>query len=332
MLSSPAPPSPALYTIFSTPKDPPAHVAVVFLCGSEVDERSELSETPRRRGRQRHAGMRLRRKAHQYDGALMESVARVISWASLAGISELSIYDNHGVLDDCRDAIVSQYQRLPVSPPDSRSPSPRRSAKSTLAPQNGLGQTSYADVVKKDTVHEPFDPVTSFTVFAPNTKPLHVHLLTSDSREILAHIAREERAASPRETISQQSLDERVRETLQLSCDPELLLVHRIKRPSFLGSLLARAPPELGGFPCWPLRITEIYMHPTPLPIPSMLMDIFSPLLQRSRTSSLSLLRKTAKRFPRLASRESSESGVLHKSEWDGAMKAWQNVEQRLGK
>lgn len=65
--------------------------------------------------------------------------------------------------------------------------------------------------------------------------------------------------------------------------------------------------------------------HPTPIP----LLHNLTPLIQSLRTSSLPFIRKLGYT---ISTPPSPPQGVLSRDEWDGAMNAWSNVEQRLGR
>ena len=71
--------------------------------------------------------------------------------------------------------------------------------------------------------------------------------------------------------------------------------------------------------------------HPTPLPIPEWIRAVIRGLLGRAKGSSMPVVRKAGKMIP---TREEAEvvPGALGRDEWDGAMRAWSLVEQRLGK
>ena len=85
--------------------------------------------------------------------------------------------------------------------------------------------------------------------------------------------------------------------------------------------------------------VTEISysQHPPSLPL-----SPFQPLLSLARRSSLPFIRKLGNLVP-IDEEDDGEicthaktgakiKGVLRREEWDGAMRAWSEVEQRLGR
>ena len=165
-------------------------------------------------------------------------------------------------MERCTERLAHAYQQLPDTPPLSRSPSPghaRAEGNVSLAQPR-----SYAEA-KATPTHSPV----TFNVFPrKNGRTLTVHLLSQTSRHVIAQRAREYALSGALAT--QQKLDEDIKckslripaadtaATLSFESDPDLLIVHRLHPPSFLRALLPRSPPELGGYPFWPLRITEI--------------------------------------------------------------------------
>ena len=78
--------------------------------------------------------------------------------------------------------------------------------------------------------------------------------------------------------------------------------------------------------------------HPPPLPF----LPQLQAMVQRLRRSRLPALKKVGYLFPLPVSSQSPTdeslgkgggmTGVLRRQEWDGAMRAWEGVEQRLGR
>jgi hypothetical protein len=47
-------------------------------------------------------------------------------------------------------------------------------------------------------------------------------------------------------------------EAIGISMDPSILIIHHLIPPPFYRAILPRPAPELGGYPFWSLRLTEI--------------------------------------------------------------------------
>ena len=197
---------------------------------------------------------------------------------------------------------------------------------------------TYAEAVKTrdQPGHAVHTDSTHLTVLpSPRGPAITIHLLSPDTAdELIASLARDYSYRDlSQEDITQSKLDEDIRSSLQFQNDPDLLIVHPLYPPSFLRALLPRPPPELGGYPFWSLRLTEIYHHSQPVPLPRIVVDALEPLLSRARVSSPSLFRKIARAISPLRKRgDERVRGSLERDEWVGAMRAWEKVEQRRGK
>ncbi|ORY31959.1 hypothetical protein BCR39DRAFT_524797, partial [Naematelia encephala] len=284
----------------------------------------------------RHIAVVLRPSTSSYDVkvrqetlALKESVKRVVRWASEMGVSEVSVFDGKGLLQNCQEELVRDLLRLPPSPPGSRPATPAR----------------LPNAVQASSVSKPRSRSSVQTIIIPphhsqgnESEMLKLHVLAPSTRDVVADLtASYIKKQIPLGDIQQDMLDRDVRDVLHLSHDPDILIIHLLSSPSFFKALLPRPAPQLSGYPFWCLRITEIYQHPTPLPrlIPPPLLS----LLHQARTSNLSLLRKVARSLP-LTDPDESETihgsrrvikGAMGREVWDGAMRAWGGVEQRLG-
>ncbi|WVW81598.1 hypothetical protein I302_103593 [Kwoniella bestiolae CBS 10118] len=275
--------------------------------------------------------------------ALVESILRAIEWSGEWGVGELSLWDGQGLTQSVLPSLMktlslniskTHQNHLPISPPSTPpngptqdmspeeegpvSPSPRRAGGKSLVRK--LESVGVGDEVRSVTIH----PGTS------SNRSLKLHFLPpSASSEIIVNLTK--RYIERKKDVGQidvKSVDRDIREQLHFTSDPDLLLIHHLSRPSLLGSLLPRSPPELWGYPFWSLRITEIYQYPSPLP----LLHHLSPLITSFRSSSLPFLRKLGYSISVPPNIHSDGHGILHREEWNGAMGAWSKVEQRLGK
>ncbi|WWC57909.1 uncharacterized protein I303_100444 [Kwoniella dejecticola CBS 10117] len=286
--------------------------------------------------------------------SLSESILRSVGWASRAGIGELSFWDGQGLIQSVLPSLLKQLQlnhnhqihddtrNLPPSPPstppneptqDSEdesngvgtppSPSPRREGKTSRDLVQKL--ESVGTEVRTVYIRSGLD---RGEVDRNGYKGLKLHFLPpSSSEEVLVNLTRQyvERKKDVSE-ISVKSIDRDIRDQLHFTSDPDLLLIHHLSPSSTIQALLPRRPPELWGYPFWSLRITEIYQYPSPLP----LLHHLNPLLHSLRSSSLPFLRKLGHAVSLPVKLD--VNGVLDREEWDGAMRAWSKVEQRLGK
>ena len=111
--------------------------------------------------------------------------------------------------------------------------------------------------------------------------------------------------------------------------DPDLLILHPLAPLPTWRAFLPRPAPEIGGYPWWLLRVTEIYqLHPPNLPlgVPRFL----APVLLQARASRLPAVRKAARAVP--LPLPQSEEGLLSRAVWEEALRAHAGVEQRLGR
>ncbi|WWD22287.1 hypothetical protein CI109_106778 [Kwoniella shandongensis] len=300
---------------------PPKHLALVLV--------------PSRRT---HPGgsVRLRRE----KDALVESVLRLVEWGGERGIKEISVWDGQGRIQSLLPRLVqdlSTYSSstLPPSPPSSSpsTPSPRPTQD---LPECELPLTPRSPPECNDKARDgncdgrlTHDGVMSVEVHPrkQRSKGLTVHFLPPSSSSSLVTDLTKKYAASQLslQEMTVSKVDHDLRQQLNFTHDPDLLIVHHLSPPSIFRSIIPRAAPELWGYPFWALRITEIYQHPTPIP----LLHNLTPLIQSLRTSSLPFIRKLGYT---ISTPPPPSQSVFSKDEWDGAMTAWSNVEQRLGR
>ncbi|KAI0756917.1 hypothetical protein C8Q80DRAFT_1131127 [Daedaleopsis nitida] len=245
----------------------PSHIALSLVANSTVDE--EVNE--------------------RY---MLDSVEKVASWCQVAGIRKLTVYDRAGSLanssldlrqqlsplavrDDPEVLNERDIQYPPTPPPsddaDSRPLSPHNRP---LVPKLGVitirlpSPTTHAKrrasvnktmkrrrVARGDEISE--TSLTIHIVSYKSSKPAIAAAATS----VMAQI-REMRTGEPT-TCTPISLSIRqLNEVLEGEYgfpSPDLMIVHR-KPPA--GQ--SRSPVELGGFPPWQMRLTEIYWVPYP--------------------------------------------------------------------
>ncbi|CAD6571026.1 MAG: hypothetical protein TREMPRED_000106 [Tremellales sp. Tagirdzhanova-0007] len=314
------------HTFSSSQVDPPRHLALVLAPSQPLSSRYPTKSKI------------LNATANERD-ALVESIRRAVQWAGEEGIRELSIWDGQGLLQSFQSVLVRSLSRLPPSPPSSATCSPPRIPLRAVRPSYLETEN---DSLSKSEMESDTDQVTTLTVFPVSSgkgqpQPLIVHLLPiSSSGPLLADLTRGfAHSNTPSECITQKKLDLEIKKAMHFSTDPDLLLIHPLTPPPLYRALLPRAAPELGGYPFWTLRITEIYQHPAPLPVPSALTGVLGPILVRGQDSSLPLIRKIARFFPTHVEQYGQERevrGALRREEWEGAMDAWTRVEQRQGR
>ena len=165
-----------------------------------------------------------------------------------------------GLLQRYREDIDKVLLRASPAPDsDPATPTPNRSS----LPAQDLSQDVrlFGPFSQDPTAHlqVSISHASTSTVYGVTAKPITLHLLESSATDLVAEITRRYNDQDrPPENITQKSLDTDVRNALEFKDDPDLLIVHPIESPSFLRALLPRPPPELHGYPFWPLRITEI--------------------------------------------------------------------------
>ena len=111
--------------------------------------------------------------------------------------------------------------------------------------------------------------------------------------------------------------------------DPDLLILHPLAPLPTWRAFLPRPAPEIGGYPWWLLRVTEIYQHHPP-DLPLGVPRFLAPVLLQARASRLPAVRKAARAVP--LPLPQSEEGLFSRAEWEGALRAHAGVEQRLGR
>ncbi|RXK35505.1 hypothetical protein M231_07237 [Tremella mesenterica] len=288
------------------------HVAFVFYTPAEVHKVDDM-------------GWESFKLALKREKVLVECVRRAIAWSAEEGVEEVSFYTGSA---------------LPPSPPVSGSSTPQKRP------------ISFADdkwLKSQDQDQNSQPPVISLTVCPPIFKQGHashdnmnteedrnigcdrrllVHVLNPGVDRIWGEVTTElSKSVTTSSDIDQERLDQCIRERIPMS-DPDLLILHPITPVSTWKALFPIPAPELRGYPFWFLRITEIYQHPTSLPfhIPTPLVS----LLRQARDSALPAVQKIARRIPLPPPPE--EQGVIQRDEWEGALRAYRNVEQRLGR
>ncbi|WVR03330.1 hypothetical protein IAU60_000321 [Kwoniella sp. DSM 27419] len=270
--------------------------------------------------------------------ALVESVRRAVAWADERGIPEVSVWDGHGLTQSALPTLMDHLSpRLPPSPPSSTPSTPPSDPTQDDDPlHTAHSPPSPSPLRKRGAVMRPGPKsdrpgsVISLTAWPRELSPTSVQVLflppSSSAPTITSLTKRYAQSDLDQDQITVARVDADIRDQLRFAHDPDLLLIHHLSSPSLRSRLLPRRAPELWGYPFWALRITEIYQYPTPLPIPSILSSLAATL----RSSSLPFVRKigyTLSLPPPLPS-----DGSLARVEWDGAMRAWSRVEQRLGR
>jgi hypothetical protein len=193
--------------------NPPKHVALVLKSTSRCSRRQRKLETL----------------------ALEESIRRVITWAGQSGVEELSVYNGDGeywiypfiprlmsigLMKACRDNLIREITRLPISPPSSGASSPPR--------QRGLSDATNVDTDIEsitDGKTKPGEEVISLSTFSHDSelsslclnitlmrlcsgsgssKPLLIHLLPSNSSSsLIPNLTRSYTALSPTQITQQ---------------------------------------------------------------------------------------------------------------------------------
>ncbi|WVQ81004.1 hypothetical protein IAT38_003111 [Cryptococcus sp. DSM 104549] len=272
---------------------------------------------------------------------LVESLKEVVGWAAERGVQEVSVWDGQGLTQSALPSLLRTLSSptLPPSPPTSPPLPPTQdtdpfsdtyapASESHSSPSHSITPISPISDSPRRIETKLGSSVTSLTV-RPNTsgQEVTVHFLPpSSASPTIASLARGYASGQVAvQDIDVKRVDEDVKEHLHFINYPDLLIVHHLSPPSVWTSLLPRRAPELWGYPFWALRITEIYQPPTPIP----LLQRLNPLIRALRSSSLPFIRKVGYG---LSVPPSPAQGVMSKEEWDGAMRAWLKVEQRLGR
>ncbi|EIW67905.1 hypothetical protein TREMEDRAFT_57391 [Tremella mesenterica DSM 1558] len=302
------------------------HVAFVFYTPAEVQKVVDM----------RWESFKL---ALKREKVLVECVRRAITWSAEEGVEEVSFHTGSDMGPVIR-VITREMTALPPSPPASGSSTPRKRPIS-------FSDDKWLKSQDQDQNSQP--PVISLTVCPPIFKQGHashdninteedrntgcdrrlvVHVLNPGVDRIWGEVTTElSKSVTTSSDVDQERLDQCIRERIPMS-DPDLLILHPITPVSTWKALFPIPAPELRGYPFWFLRITEIYQHPTSLPfhIPTPLVS----LLRQARDSALPAVQKIARRIPLPPPPE--EQGVIQRDEWEGALRAYRNVEQRLGR
>ncbi|WVO12725.1 hypothetical protein L204_100333 [Cryptococcus depauperatus] len=262
------------------------------------------------------------------DG-LVESVKRTVEWASARGIKEISVWDGQGLIQSVLPTLIrtlATSTNLPPSPPDSPRLKPVQGSKAEALVENKAHKRQLSEKTLLGA------GVTSITVWSTvteqqQTKELLVHLMPPSSTVLaIAGLAKSYAACHlPIQDANVSKVDEDMKKHLHFQNYPDLLIVHHLSPLSPWASLLPRRAPELWGYPFWALRITEIYQPSTPIPV----LHHFTSFINIFRASSLPFLRKMGYK---ISAPPSPAESALSREEWDGAMRAWIKVEQRLGR
>ncbi|OWZ29521.1 hypothetical protein C356_06123 [Cryptococcus neoformans c45] len=308
---------------------PPKHIGLVLV--------PNLRSGGGVRGRAGGVSGKERRKRER-EG-LVVSVRKVVEWAGERGVAEVSVWDGQGLTQSALPTLIrtlSSTSTLPPSPPLSpptepsqdTSSLPAESAKSNERLERREPVISPAHTRRPSSQLIVGAGVTSITVWpGGNGREMTIHLLPpSSSAPAIASLARSYVAEQvPLEDITVKRVDEDMKQHLHFINHPDLLIIHQLSPPPFYSALLPRRAPELWGYPFWALRITEIYQHPTPIPF----LHHLTLLITALRTSAFPFVRKIGHSIS-IPDRPAEE--VLSRDEWDGAMRAWVKVEQRLGR
>lgn len=329
---------------------PPKHVAMVLLPPSPAQRAQWTGSSKSVKAREKRA--RARREV--VDRAV-ESVLNLVEMAGEEGVVEVSVYEATGILELAKSEILAElvHEATIGSPP--ASPSPADTTPSRPGVPNMLQQTNGHASKSPDATLTSDDGVTTLTVFqtarfssasAPSPiTPLVVHILPPSASEIIPAITRDFiKSGMAAEKVTQELISRKVHEAFHFTRDPDLLIVHALQSLSGWRSWLPRPAPELGGYPFWTLRVTEIYHHPPQLPF----ITTLAPLLHLAQSSSLPFFRKIGRLVPTAHANASAAVGAagakselvdlyrgagrLGMDEWDGAMRAWSVVEQRSGR
>ncbi|WRT63460.1 uncharacterized protein IL334_000365 [Kwoniella shivajii] len=295
---------------------------------------------------------------------LEQSILRAVEWSLEIGINELSIWDGKGLIQSCLPNLIKKLSshstsnsNLPISPPstppfgptqDQHQPSNRNFPRGhghiqeeeeeeededddRYPPSPSPRRRGKDDLIKAKKGRNVGNEMRSLLVYSKgrnNNNGLKIHFLPpSSSSEMISNLTKRYIEMNINiDDINVKNVNNDIRDYLQFTSDPDLLLIHHLSIQSTWNSMLPRKAPELWGYPFWSLRITEIYQYPQPLP----LLPYLNPLLNTLRSSSLPFLRKLG--YTISLPRKLDPHGLLDKVEWEGAMNAWSKNEQRLGK
>ncbi|ODO01875.1 hypothetical protein L198_02603 [Cryptococcus wingfieldii CBS 7118] len=320
--------TPVPHTIDIEHVSPPRHVALVLVP-------SALGLNVGLGGGKGGRSGRAERRRKEREG-LVESVKRVVQWAGERGVAELSIWDGQGLTQAALPTLLRTLSTtsIPPSPPTSPSPSSRPtqdaspfSRPSSPSPSPPKRTETLGGGVTSITVWPSFGKGDSKKAAGGSRKELVVHFVPPSSGAVgVVNLTKQYvKGKVEVEEVTVKKVDEDIKKQLHFREYPDLLVVHHLTPPPFYATLLPRRAPELWGYPFWALRITEIYQPPTPMPF----LHYLSLLIKTLRNSSLPSIRKVGNAIGEPGKPAGS---ALSRDEWDGAMRAWVKVEQRLGK
>ncbi|WVQ76447.1 hypothetical protein IAR50_006114 [Cryptococcus sp. DSM 104548] len=276
---------------------------------------------------------RAERRRREREG-LVESVKRVVQWAGERGVAEISVWDGQGLTQSALPTLLrtlATSSSLPLSPPTSPPSRPTQDA----SPFSRPSSPSPSPPKRTEALGGGVTSITVWPSFAKgdpkktggSRKELVVHFVPPSSGALgVVNLAKEYvRDEVELEDVTVRKVDEDMKKQLHFRDYPDLLVIHHLTPPPVYATLLPRRAPELWGYPFWALRITEIYQPPTPIPF----LHHLNPLINTLRNSSFPFIRKMGNAI----SEPGKPAGnALSRDEWDGAMRAWVKVEQRLGK
>ncbi|KAH9898324.1 hypothetical protein C8Q73DRAFT_395717 [Cubamyces lactineus] len=224
---------------------------------------------------------------------MLNSVEQVAGWCHAVGIRRITVYDREGVLAKCslelRERLMPPLRREEVEEPSKEcdiqyppTPPPSDDAESRpLSPQSGASVPKLA-VTTLRFPHNPSKPKRRLSVTGaalkrrrmthtdvkPEEPPLTLHIISYQSgkpaiaaaaKTILQDLRQSSmNGTSPPSLPSLQELNT-ILEGEHGFPSPDLMIVHCKPPVSQL-----RPPVELGGFPPWQTRLTEIYSDPYP--------------------------------------------------------------------
>ncbi|ODN75832.1 hypothetical protein L202_05828 [Cryptococcus amylolentus CBS 6039] len=322
--------TPVPHTIDIEHVSPPRHVALV-LVPSAPGQNVGL-------GGKGGASGRAERRRKEREG-LVESGKRVVQWAGERGVAELSIWDGQGLTQAALPTLLrtlTTASSLPPSPPTSPSSKPTQDASpfsrpSSPSPSPPKRTETLGGGVTSITVWPSFfgkgDSKKAQAGAGGSRKELVVHFVPPSSGAVgVVNLTKQYvKGKVEVEEVTVNKVDEDMKKQLHFRDYPDLLVIHHLTPPPFYATLLPRRAPELWGYPFWALRITEIYQHPTPMPF----LHYLSFFITTLRNSSLPSIRKVGNA---IGEPGKPAGNALSRDEWDGAMRAWVKVEQRLGK
>jgi len=195
------------------------------------------------------------------EAAVVLSVERLASWCRVAGIRELTVYDNQGIISKHSDSIQEHLTvptaapskndftvQYPLTPPISRPLTPEHN---TLGHQLNVSTMEFTSDSQEKT--------------GLSAKPLHLHVVSyAASKGAIASTAsslardysrKRSKKSTPKAafTLTIEAMDS-ILEGAEGFSSPDLMILHPL-----LPSAYNQTPIELHGFPPWQIRLTEIY-------------------------------------------------------------------------